>query len=419
VEEKVMARGSRRRGSRRGTSIVALGIAACLLFAAGCSKKSSSTTSSGGDITIGASLPLSGPLAGFGSFVQWGYKHAVDQVNAAGGLQVGGSKRHVTLKVLDDATDPNKVSANTDTLISKNKVTAMLGSCTPALVIAGAIVADRNRVPMVTGCAPLEAFKAAKPQWNYVWDLFFDEPDLAAAPFKTLEATGVSTNKKVAILHDNGPDGLVVGGQIWPAMAKANGYSVAVNQSFPVDNTQFNSFVDAAKASGADVLLIDSLTPQAVTIRKQISSAGYHPKVIVAEKGGEPVQFAQALKGLANGILVGGYWDSSFPYPGASELRQAYEKETGQTYSQHIADSYTATQVLLDAISAAGSTDAAKVNDALSKTNKTYVVGPVQFDAKHTSKLPMVELQWQNGATKIVWPTDRKTGTLLFPATAS
>jgi len=411
-----MAMGSRRR------AIVALGIAGCLLLAAGCSKKSSSSTSGGSDITIGASLPLSGPLAGFGGFVKWGYQHAVDQVNAAGGLQVGSSKRHVNLIVLDDATDPNKVSSNTDTLISKDHVTALLGSCTPALVIPGAIVANRNRIPMTTGCSPLEAFKSAAPKpggWQYVWDVFFDEPDLAAAPFQTLNTTGVTTNKKVAILHDNGPDGLVVGGQIWPAMAQANGYSVVLNQSFPIDNTQFNSFVDKAKASGADVLLIDSLTPQAVTIRKQLSSASYHPKVIVAEKGGEPVQFAQALGGLADGILVGGYWDASFPYPGASTLRQQYEQQTGQTYSQHIADSYAVTQIMLDAITTAGSTDAAKINDALGKTDKTYVVGPVKFDTGHTSKLPMVELQWQGGATKVVWPADRKTGTFLFPVPAS
>lgn len=407
------------RGTRRQT-IAVLGIAACLLLAAGCGKQSGSS-SGGSDIAIGASLPLTGPLAGFGGFVKWGYQHAVDQVNAAGGLQVGGAKRHVKLIVLDDGTDPNKVSANTDTLISKDRVTAMLGSCTPALVIPGALVANRNRVPMVTGCAPLEAFKTAKPSggWQYVWDLFFDEPDLAAAPFETLKATGVNTNKKVAILHDNGPDGQVVGGQLWPQLAKQNGYTVALNQSFPVDNTQFNSFVDAAKASGADILLIDSLTPQAVTIRKQVAAAGYHPTVIVAEKGAEPVQFAQAAGSLADGVLVGGYWDSSFPYPGASTLRQQYEQQTGQSYSQHIADSYTAAQVLLDAISAAGSTDAAKVNDAIGKTDKTYVVGPVKFDAEHTSKLPMVELQWQSGATKVVWPTDRKTGDFLFPVPAS
>jgi branched-chain amino acid transport system substrate-binding protein len=147
-----------------------------------------------------------------------------------------------------------------------------------------------------------------------------------------------------------------------------------------------------------------------------MAAAGYSPQVIVAEKGAEPVQFAQALGNLADGVIVGGYWDSSFPYPGAAQLRQAFEQETKQTYSQHIADSYAAAQILLDAISSAGSTDASKINDAIGRTDKTYVVGPVKFDDKHTSKLPIAELQWQSGETKVVWPSERKTGNLLFPA---
>jgi branched-chain amino acid transport system substrate-binding protein len=397
-----------RTGARQAAAVVLLA-----LLAAGCS--TGRTSKSGSEVVIGASIPLSGPLAGFGSFQRWGYQHAVDQVNQAGGLQVGGSKRQVRLILLDDKTDPNTTSSNTDTLISRDKATALLGSCTPSLVVAGAVVADRNRVPMVTGCAPLEAFRSVK-RWQYVWDVFFHEPDLAEAPFKTLRAAGVRTNNRVAIVHDNGPDGAVVGGQLWPRMAQQYGYTVVSNQSFPVDNTQFNSLISNAKATGADVFLIDAVTPQAVTIRKQMASAGYNPQVIVAEKGAEPVQFAQALGSLANGVIVGGYWDSSFPYPGAAELRRAFEQDTKQTYSQHIADSYAAAQILLDAISAAGSTDAAKINAAIAATDKTYVVGPVKFDQQHTSKLPIAELQWQGGQTKVVWPRERKTGELLFPA---
>ena len=397
-----------RMAARRAAAVVLL-----VLLAASCSKGGTSATDA--EIVIGASIPLSGPLAGFGSFQRWGYQHAVDQVNRAGGLQVGGSRRKVRLILLDDKTDPNTTSSNTDTLVSRDKVTALLGSCTPSLVVAGAVVADRNRVPMVTGCAPLEAFKSVK-RWQYVWDVFFDEPDLAEAPFKTLQAAGVRTNNKVAIVHDNGPDGAVVGGQLWPRLARQYGYTVVSRQSFPVDNTQFNSLISNARATGADVFLIDAVTPQAVTIRKQMASAGYNPQVIVAEKGAEPVQFAQALGSLADGVIVGGYWDSSFPYPGAARLRQAFEQETKQTYSQHIADSYAAAQILLDAISAAGSTQAARINDAIGRTDKTYVVGPVKFDDQHTSRLPIAELQWQGGQTKVIWPSERKNGDLLFPA---
>ena len=366
------------------------------------------------EIVIGASLPLSGPLAGFGSFQQWGYKRAVDEVNKAGGIAIGGKKQPVRLVLRDDKTDPNATASNTETLISRDKVVAMLGSCTPVLVNAGALVAERARKPLVTGCDPLEAFKSVR-KWKYVWDLFFHEPDLAVAQFKTLAEFGVQTNKKVAIWHDNGPDGQVVGGQIWPALAKEFGYEVVQNASFPIDNAQFTSIIGEAKSKGAEIVLVDAITPQAIAIRKQMASAGYTPKVLNIEKGAEPVQFAEALGKLADGILVGGYWDPTFPYPGAADLSKAFESETKLSSSQHIADSYAAAQILLDAIAAAGSTDPEKINTAIAATNKTYVVGPIKFDENHTAKLPIVSLQWQGGKTVIVWPKAAATGSLMFP----
>jgi branched-chain amino acid transport system substrate-binding protein len=366
------------------------------------------------DIAIGASLPLSGALAGFGSFQQWGYKRAVDEVNKAGGISIGGKKLMVKLITRDDKTDPNATASNTETLISRDHVVAMLGSCTPALVNAGALVAERAKKPLVTGCDPLEVFKSVR-KWNYAWDLFFSVPELAAAQFKALAELGVETNKKIAIWHDNGPDGQAIGGAIWPALAKEFGYEVVQNAEFPIDNTQFTSIIAEAKGKGAEIVLGDAITPQAIAIRKQMAAAGYTPKVLNIEKGAEPVQFADALGKLSDGIMVGGYWDPSFPYPGAADLAKAFESETKLSSSQHIADSYAAAQVLLDAIAAAGSLDAEKINAAIAKTDKSYVVGPIKFDADHTAKLPIVSLQWQSGKTVIVWPKASATGKFLFP----
>lgn len=366
------------------------------------------------EIVIGASLPLSGPLAGFGSYTQWGYKRAVDEVNRAGGITVDGKKTKVKLIIRDDKTDPNVTASNTETLIGRDGAVAMLGSCTPPLVNAGALVAERRKIPLVTACAPLESFKAAH-KWTYAWDLFFHEPDLASAPFKMLKDLGVETNKKIAILHENGPDGQVVGGKVWPGLAKEFGYEVVQTTSFPLDSAQFSSAIAQAKSKNAEIVLIMAITPQAVAIRKQMAAAGYTPKMIVIEKGAEPAQFGEAVGKLAEGVLVGGYWDPSFPFPGAADLAKAFESETKQTSSQHIADSYAAAQILLDAIAAAGSTNADKVNAAIAKTSKTYVVGPIKFDENHTAKLPMVEMQWQGGKQVIVWPKAQATAKFLFP----
>ncbi len=394
-----------------------LGIAASLLLLAACQPKTAETTGGGGDIVIGATIPLSGALASFGSFQKWGYEHAVAEVNAAGGIGIGGVQRQVRLVIRDDKTDANVASSNVDTLVSADHANALLGSCTPPLVIAASLAAERNATPIVSGCAPLVSFRGAK-QWTWAWDLFFNDPDLAAAPFQTLQDLKVTTNRRIAILHDNSADGAVVGGRLWPELATQYGYRVVANVEFPIDTTDFGASVQQARTSGADIVLVDTVTPQTVSIRKQMAAAGFTPKVLVMEKGAEPAQFAEAVGALADGVIVGGYWDPSFEYPGAAELGAAFTSETGRSVSQHIADSYTAARVLLDAIAAAGSLDPQKINGAIAATDRVYPVGRVKFGDNHAAPLAIAELQWQGGMPRVVWPVERKTAEFMFPVPA-
>ena len=390
----------------RTRKIVVLVASACALAA--CQPKAAD------EVVIGATIPLSGALAGFGSFQKWGYEHAVAELNAAGGVRIDGNLRKVRLIIRDDRTDANVAAANIDTLVAADHADALLGSCTPPLVVAASLAAERNATPLVTGCAPLQSFTAAK-HWQWAWDLFFNEPELAEAPFKAWQELKVASNHRLVILHDNGADGAVVGGRLWPALAAKYGYTVAANLEFPTDTTDFSASVQQARAAGADVLMVDAVTPQMVSIRKQLASAGFTPKLLVMEKGAEPTQFAEAVGTLADGVMVGGYWDASFAYAGAGELAAAFTRDTHHSLSQHIADSYTAARVLLDALASAGSLDKPKVNAAIAATDRVYPVGAVKFAADHTAALGIAELQWQGGQTRVVWPLERKTASFMVP----
>jgi branched-chain amino acid transport system substrate-binding protein len=390
---------------------------AILLLLAACQPKTADRPTGSGDIVIGATLPLSGALQGFGSFQKWGYEHAVAEINAAGGIAIDGVQRKVRLIIRDDKTDANVAASNIDTLISADQAVALLGSCTPPLVIAASLAAERNATPIVSGCAPLVSFRSAK-QWTWAWDLFFDDPDLAEAPFRTLTDLKVTTNKRIAILHDNSADGAVVGGRLWPELAAKYGYEVVARADFPINTTDFSASVQLARKSGADILMVDTVTPQMVSIRKQMAASGFTPKVLVMEKGAEPAQFAEAVGRLADGVIVGGYWDPSFSFPGAAELGAAFTADTGRSISQHIADSYTAARVLLDAITAAASLDKTRINAAIATTDRVYPVGRVKFGENHAAALEIVELQWQGGTPRVIWPVERKTADLLFPLPA-
>jgi branched-chain amino acid transport system substrate-binding protein len=121
------------------TVCAAAGLALATALSA-CGSGGGSATASSGPIVIGASIPLTGPLAGFGYFEKWGYQHAVNQVNAAGGIKIDGTKRKVKLILLDDQTNPNTSVNNIQQLITQDHVNALLGSCTDSLVEPDALI---------------------------------------------------------------------------------------------------------------------------------------------------------------------------------------------------------------------------------------------------------------------------------------
>jgi branched-chain amino acid transport system substrate-binding protein len=402
------------------TACVAAGLALAAVLSACGSSGGSASSSSSGPIVIGASIPLTGPLAGFGYFEKWGYQHAVSVVNQAGGIKIDGVKRKVKLIILDDQTNPNTSVNNVQQLIAQDHVDALLGSCTDSLVEPDALIANRQGVPMVTPCAATNTF-AATAKWTWAWDIFFNSEDLTETPFNTADELGLKakTNSKVAVIHSNGKNENIIGTIEWPAWAKKHGWKVVYNTAVPPTQTQFTSSLQAAKAAGADMLLVVLPPPGAIALRKQMVSVGYSPKILVEEEGGEPLQFAQALGNLANGVMVGGYWDPSFPFPGAKELMAEFEAQTHQTGSQHIADTDTAATVLLQAIARAGTLDKTAINNQIAKTNAMFVAGQVKFNAQHTSTLPMVEEQWQDGKNVIIAPPNRATAKVVFPLPAN
>lgn len=370
------------------------------------------------EIVIGASIPKSGVLSSFGSYEEWGYQTAVDEINEEGGIYLEEFDARVPVRLIlyDDESDPAKVSENTERLILQDEVDALLGSATPPLVISGAVIAEREGTPMVTGIAPIRAFLGANPEgWNWVWDIFFDELEMTEQQFLTMDQ--VDSNRKVALFTDNEQDGVVMGG-LWEEKAPQFGYEIVYHADFPVGTTEYGDLIRRAQEAEAEIIIAQMITPDAFALWNQMQALDYTPKAAFFEKGGEPVAWWEVLGDTAQGTSVAGYWHPNLDYPGAQELRDRFESDTGQLYSQHIADTYTAAKVLLDAIERAGSLDKEAINEAIGQTDATYVVGPVKFadgPEKHVSALPIFMLQWQNGDLEIVYPPDLATSEFVYP----
>jgi ABC-type branched-chain amino acid transport systems, periplasmic component len=98
----------------------------------------------GQTVKVGAVVPLTGRYAALGGQVKAGYEIAVQQINAAGGVTVGGKKLQIEMIMLDDESDPTKTVARLETLATQG-VVAYLGGAGSDLHAARLPSAIRTR----------------------------------------------------------------------------------------------------------------------------------------------------------------------------------------------------------------------------------------------------------------------------------
>jgi branched-chain amino acid transport system substrate-binding protein len=130
-------------------------------------------------IKVGAVVPLTGRYAALGAQVRAGYEIGVQQLNAAGGVTVGGKKMQIELILLDDESDPTKTVQRLETLAAQG-VVAYLGGAGSDLHAAAASIGDKNKIPYLGIAFALNSIH--KQGLRYLFSPFPKSPDLRKRP---------------------------------------------------------------------------------------------------------------------------------------------------------------------------------------------------------------------------------------------
>lgn len=375
----------------------------------------SGAPAAGQDIVIGTSLTMTGALAQFGKPLEWGYEKAVNEVNAAGGIDIGGVKHKVRLEILDNKSDPNLASQQARELFLEKGAVAELGSSTPPIVIPISQVADQVKRPLVSTNAPIRAWlTGTKTGWQYAWDLFFDELQMTSTQFQASDL--VPTNKKVVLFTDTEEDGVVMG-RLWEEKAPKFGYTIAYHAKFPVGTTDFSQYIQKAKQVGAQVLIAQMVPPDAAALWKQMKALHYQPVVAFCEKCGNSIAWPKALGPLAEGTMAVNWWSPELGLPRTQEFLKEFEPKIGGVSSDLsiVVAAYSAARVLLDAIDRADSLDPDAINKQIAATDYDAPIGHIKFASDHTYGIPVVVAQWRGLNMELVWPADKAKTKIVYP----
>jgi branched-chain amino acid transport system substrate-binding protein len=365
-------------------------------------------------VKLGAVIPLTGRFAGGGAQIRAGYEIAVEDINAKGGVQVGGRRLPLELLVLDDESDPTKTVSRLEALAAQGAV-VYLGGFGSDLHAAAAAVAEKNRIPY---CGVAFALWAVHQQgFKYLFSPFIKSPDIAIGIYRFLNAAVPAGQRptRVAIFAERTDWGREMD-RLWTARSKEFGYQIAMSGEYSVGARDFSDLILRAKAAGAEAVFAIPTPPDGIGLIRQMKELDFTPKVILMIRAPDAVSWTQALGKDGDYVLFAPGWHSSLEYPGVAELNSRYQARLGRPTDVTAGPAYACVQIVANAVERAGRVDPQAIRDALAVTNMMTVAGPVRFRADGTGIVQFVLNQWQDGRQVRVWPQGRGAAPFLHPA---
>jgi branched-chain amino acid transport system substrate-binding protein len=381
----------------------------------GCSTGGGSSSASG-PITIGVSLSLTGDFSTDGKYFQQGYDLWAHDVNAKGGL-LG---RQVKMVYLNDASSPQQVTTNYQTLITQNKVDLLFGPFSTLLTKPASVIANRYGYAMVEGAGGgpsvftqglTNVFDVSLPVANNLNSFATYISSLPAGQRPTTVAYATEDDPFTQPQVDNARKAL-----------EAAGLTTAYYKVYPAETTDFTPIAAGIINSKAQVVVTGTLLPDVSAFIQAFHQQHYNPQAIIATAGPDQgTQFLQSIGGatVAEGIMVPNPWWPDLNAPGNAQMVSEYIAKYGgdkSGISSDVAEAYSVGQVVAQAVTTNKSLDQSKLIATLHAGTFTSVQGPVQFDnTGQNTKLQAYLFQWQSGQFIPVYPASVASSPVQFP----
>lgn len=357
--------------------------------------------STGDEILVGEYGSLTGTTATFGQSTDNAIQMAFDEINAAGGVL--GKKVRVIVE--DDQSKPEEAATAVTKLINQNHVVAMLGEVSSSRSLAAAPICQANRVPMIS---PSSTNPRVTQVGDYIFRVCFIDPFQAEVgariAWETLKL------KKVAILSDVRNDYSVGLQTFFRQHYKQLGGEIVAEQSYSEGDSDFRAQLTQIKSANPEGIYVPGYYTEVATIARQARELGITVPLIGGDGWDSPRLWEIGGEAL-NGCYFSNHYSVDDPAPAVQKFVADYRKRYNQTPDALAALGYDAARILADAMTRAGSTDGAKVRDALVATKDFQgVTGQITINSERNAVKPAVVLKIENGKFVYV-DTIKPTGT--------
>jgi branched-chain amino acid transport system substrate-binding protein len=362
-------------------------------------------------VNIGALYPVTGSMAQIGQGCVNAAKLAAEMVNDAGGIKsLGGAK--LNLVISDVQSDTTVTRTETDRLISGNKLSAIHGCFASALTLIASEVAERAKVPLLTGSSTDQLNKGR----HYTFTPFARASQFAQAQLQMSKL--VSDKPKVAVIFENTAFGTSTSNGL-REQAPGEGVEIVMFEPYSAGFADAGPLINKVKASGADMLFSVSYLNDLVLIVRTIKQTGLKIALNGGSGGFVIPDFYKNVGTLAEGLLGVAHWNHDSD-ANAQKVNEEYKKRYGEFLFEYAGGLVAQTFMIADALERAASTDPQKVRDAIATLDVSSgyaAMGPggkVKFgpDGKNIYAHP-VGVQWQHGDLASVFPKEDARAPLM------
>lgn len=356
-------------------------------------------------VRIGWAISKTGPFAGGAASAQLpNYQLWVSDVNKAGGLSVGGTKRLIEVVEYDDRSQPEEAVRAVERLITQDKVDFVLPPWGTGLNMAVAPAFKKGGYPMIAPSFITDRMPELVKRWDNIFSLlnpasaYADGIVALLAYLRQMNRIG----NKVAMVNVTDQFGLELAAAAKKALM-ASKFELVTTNSYPISTQDLTPIIADVQRSNPDVFLAFSYPPDTLGLTEAARVRGFNPKVFYAGVGTALPVFAGKFGGNSEGVMGPGGWN-----PGSDVIKaytERYKAFTGHSPEQWVSVlCYSGLQALQQAIEKVGTLDRAAVVAALGANSFNTLMGPLRFD-NHILKNGWLVGQWQNGVFRGVAPT--------------
>jgi branched-chain amino acid transport system substrate-binding protein len=326
-------------------------------------------------VKIGHVAPLTGGIAHLGKDNENGARMAVDEINAAGGLDVGGAKVKLELVAEDDKADPKEGTLAAQKLVDAG-VVAVVGHLNSGTSIpASKIYSDAN----VTQISPSATNPKLTEQGFKTTFRVVANDNQQGAVLANFAATEMKA-KTIAIIDDRTAYGQGLA-DVVERVAKEKGLKVVAREFTNDKATDFNAILTKVRAAKPDVVMYGGMDATAGPMAKQMKQLGIKAPMLAGDGVCSP-EFIK-LAGDAAGVLTCSMAGEAVEkLAKGADFVARYKAKFNQDVQVYSPYSYDAVYVIADAIKRAGKAERAAITAAMPATNYQGVTGTIAFDEK-------------------------------------